>query len=56
MLEMLGWMDPQIIADVIAIEHPQVGAVIISALTADMAADAVAALFDIEEPGDEPKS
>lgn len=44
MLEMLGWIDPQIIADVIAIEHPQVGAVIISALTADMAADAVAGL------------
>lgn len=44
MLEMLGWLDPQTIADVIAAEHPQVGAVILSALTADMAADAVTGL------------
>ena len=43
-LDLLRWMDPETIANVLSSEHPQVGAVVISVLTSDAAATALSSL------------
>lgn len=46
-LEILRWMDPRAIADMIATEHPQVVAIILSVLEYDVAADVLNYLPEI---------
>jgi len=45
--ELLDWMEPEVIGMMLASEHPQVGALIVSSLSADIAA---LALAHIDEP------
>lgn len=45
-IEQLKWMDPNAIADLIRLEHPQIGAIILALLGSDKAAEVVLRLSD----------